>query len=69
MARLEIVEAGAVWEIRRAVYGLKEGPRLWQEEKDKVLSKLTWYFTYRKSHAPNAQFAASDQRTQAKGST
>eukprot|EP00975_Prorocentrum_lima_P052358 10972108-Prorocentrum_lima.AAC.1 len=43
LARLGIVETGTVWDIKRAVYGLKESPRLWQEERDKVLSKLTCY--------------------------
>eukprot|EP00975_Prorocentrum_lima_P012804 2711339-Prorocentrum_lima.AAC.1 len=42
-ARLGIVQTGTVWKIRRAVYGLKASPRLWHEERDKVLSKLTWY--------------------------
>eukprot|EP00975_Prorocentrum_lima_P046913 9807867-Prorocentrum_lima.AAC.1 len=34
LARLGIVEAGIVWKIRRAVYGLKESPRLWQEGRE-----------------------------------
>eukprot|EP00975_Prorocentrum_lima_P022698 4778415-Prorocentrum_lima.AAC.1 len=49
LARLGIVEAGSVWTIRRAVYGLKKSPRLWQEERDEVLSKLTWYSPHWKS--------------------
>eukprot|EP00975_Prorocentrum_lima_P067765 12916842-Prorocentrum_lima.AAC.1 len=35
LARLGIVEAGRVWEIRTPVYALRESPRLWQEESDK----------------------------------
>eukprot|EP00975_Prorocentrum_lima_P067737 12916648-Prorocentrum_lima.AAC.1 len=35
LARLGIFETGAAWQIRRAVHGLKESPRLWQEERDK----------------------------------
>eukprot|EP00975_Prorocentrum_lima_P003418 749590-Prorocentrum_lima.AAC.1 len=27
--------------IRRAAYGLKESPRLWQEERDRVLEGMT----------------------------
>eukprot|EP00975_Prorocentrum_lima_P066960 12912194-Prorocentrum_lima.AAC.1 len=33
LARRGTVEARTVWEIRRAVYGLEESPRLWQEER------------------------------------
>eukprot|EP00975_Prorocentrum_lima_P016719 3544996-Prorocentrum_lima.AAC.1 len=49
LARLGIVETGTVWKFRRAVYGLKERPRLWQEERDKVLSTLTGFSTHWKS--------------------
>eukprot|EP00975_Prorocentrum_lima_P040079 8419191-Prorocentrum_lima.AAC.1 len=35
LARPGIVEAETVWTTRRAVYGLKESPRLWQGEREK----------------------------------
>eukprot|EP00975_Prorocentrum_lima_P036234 7623273-Prorocentrum_lima.AAC.1 len=34
---------GTVWKIRRAVYGLKESPRLWLEERDRVLEEPVSY--------------------------
>eukprot|EP00975_Prorocentrum_lima_P028183 5924989-Prorocentrum_lima.AAC.1 len=33
LGRLGIVEMGTAWLIQGAVYGLKESPRLWQEER------------------------------------
>eukprot|EP00975_Prorocentrum_lima_P058568 12283151-Prorocentrum_lima.AAC.1 len=33
LSKLGIVKADTVWEIRKAVCGLKESPRLWQEER------------------------------------
>eukprot|EP00975_Prorocentrum_lima_P017083 3618064-Prorocentrum_lima.AAC.1 len=43
LAKLGFVKPGIVWKIRRAVYALKESPRLWQEERNRVLEELTWY--------------------------
>eukprot|EP00975_Prorocentrum_lima_P008376 1790107-Prorocentrum_lima.AAC.1 len=34
------------WKIRKAVNGLKESPRLWQEELDRVLEEMAWYSDY-----------------------
>eukprot|EP00975_Prorocentrum_lima_P066971 12912248-Prorocentrum_lima.AAC.1 len=28
-------QQGAAWRIRRAVYGMRESPRFWQEEREK----------------------------------
>eukprot|EP00975_Prorocentrum_lima_P033273 6982592-Prorocentrum_lima.AAC.1 len=44
------VKAGTVWKIRKAVYGLKEGPRLWQEERGRVFEGMTWYSDYWRSN-------------------
>ena len=49
LVKLGIVKPGTVWKIRRAVYGLKESPRLWQEERDKVMKNLSWYSEHWKS--------------------
>ena len=37
-----LVPAGVYWTLDRAVYGLRESPRLWSEERDKQLSEITW---------------------------
>eukprot|EP00975_Prorocentrum_lima_P070935 12934857-Prorocentrum_lima.AAC.1 len=49
LSKLGIVKPGTIWKIRKAVYGLKESPRLWQEERDQVLEDLTWYSEHWKS--------------------
>eukprot|EP00975_Prorocentrum_lima_P070986 12935119-Prorocentrum_lima.AAC.1 len=33
LTKLGVVKPGTAWEIRGAVYGLKQSPRLWQEER------------------------------------
>eukprot|EP00975_Prorocentrum_lima_P046122 9646542-Prorocentrum_lima.AAC.1 len=33
LTKLGVVSPGTVWKIRRAVFGRKESPRLWQEER------------------------------------
>eukprot|EP00975_Prorocentrum_lima_P042249 8877811-Prorocentrum_lima.AAC.1 len=35
MTKLGLVKQETVWKTRRAVYGLKESPILWQEEGDR----------------------------------
>eukprot|EP00975_Prorocentrum_lima_P018639 3923556-Prorocentrum_lima.AAC.1 len=50
LSNLGKVTAGTVWQIRRAVYGLKESPRLWREERDRMLEGMTWYSGYWKSN-------------------
>eukprot|EP00975_Prorocentrum_lima_P063716 12893222-Prorocentrum_lima.AAC.1 len=55
LVRLGTVETGTMWKIRKAVYWLKESPRLWQEERDKVRSKLTWYSPHWKSQMHRRQ--------------
>eukprot|EP00975_Prorocentrum_lima_P067801 12917055-Prorocentrum_lima.AAC.1 len=55
LAMLVSVEAGTVWEIRMAVYGLEKRPRLWQEKRYKALSKLTWYYAHWKIQIHLAQ--------------
>ena len=37
-----IVPKGVAWKLNRAVYGLKQNPKWWSDERDLHLSKLTW---------------------------
>ena len=37
-----IVPKGVVWKLNRAVYGLRQSPKWWSDERDAHLSKLTW---------------------------
>eukprot|EP00975_Prorocentrum_lima_P066821 12911442-Prorocentrum_lima.AAC.1 len=41
LTKLGVVKPGTVWKIRKAVYGLKESPRSWQEEGGRVLEGMT----------------------------
>eukprot|EP00975_Prorocentrum_lima_P005517 1195822-Prorocentrum_lima.AAC.1 len=41
LTKLGLVKPGTLWKIRRAVYGLEESPRLWQEKRDRVLEDMT----------------------------
>eukprot|EP00975_Prorocentrum_lima_P060044 12590474-Prorocentrum_lima.AAC.1 len=50
LLRLGIVKPGTEWKIRKAIYGLKESPRLWQEGRDRVLGDLAWYSDHWKSN-------------------
>ena len=40
--RLGLVEPGVVWELKKALYGLKTSPKAWEEERDEKLQNLTW---------------------------
>eukprot|EP00975_Prorocentrum_lima_P059222 12417715-Prorocentrum_lima.AAC.1 len=35
LTKLGLMKPGTAWEIRKAVYGLKASPRLWQEERER----------------------------------
>eukprot|EP00975_Prorocentrum_lima_P016129 3426251-Prorocentrum_lima.AAC.1 len=45
-----LIKSGTVRKIRKAVYGLKESPRVWQEERYRVLEGMTWYSDHWKSN-------------------
>ena len=40
--RWGLVPAGVTWTLEKAVYGLRESPYLWSEERDSQLVKLKW---------------------------
>ena len=37
-----LVPPGVTWTLDKAVYGLRESPALWGEERDRTLRNLTW---------------------------
>ena len=41
--RWGLVKPGTFWTLEKAVYGLRESPYLWGEERDKQLSALRWF--------------------------
>eukprot|EP00439_Symbiodinium_sp_Y106_P050925 s5891_g6.t1 len=42
LEEMNITEPGELWEINRAVYGLRQSPRWWSIYRDKVLSEAVW---------------------------
>ena len=43
------VKPNTVWHVKTAIYGLREAPRLWQQERDQKLRDLE--FMYQDKHA------------------
>ena len=37
-----LVPRGTLWTLDKAVYGLRESPRLWSDERDKQLTQVRW---------------------------
>ena len=44
LVKVDIVKPNTVWHVRKEMYGLREAPRLWQQERDQKLRDLE--FTY-----------------------
>ena len=42
MGDMGLVEKGVVWKLNRAVYGLRQSPTWWSDERDAKLRKLMW---------------------------
>ena len=40
--KLQLIPPGHVWLVKKAIYGLREAPNLWSEERTEMLSKLTF---------------------------
>ena len=45
LVKMDIVKPNTVWHAKKAIYGLREAPRLWQQERDQKLRDLE--FTYK----------------------
>ena len=44
------VKPNAIWPLRKAVYGLREAPRLWHGERDQHLRDLEFQHLDRRAH-------------------
>ncbi len=42
MVRLGLVKPDSLWKLKKALYGLRECPRLWAQERDKQLKTMKW---------------------------
>ena len=43
LVKMGVVQPNTVWQVRKAVYGLREAPRLWQEERDEKLMNVEFH--------------------------
>ena len=39
LVTMDIVKPNTVWHVKKAIYGLREAPRLWQKERDQKLRR------------------------------
>ncbi len=42
LVKMGIVKPETVWKCKKACYGLKEAPKMWEEHRDLVLQKMEW---------------------------
>ena len=50
LVKMDIVKPNAVWHVKKAIYGLREAPRLWQQERDQKLRELEFKYQDRLAH-------------------
>ena len=44
LVKMDMVKPNTVWHVKEAIYGLQEGPRLWQKERDQKLRDLEFMY-------------------------
>ena len=47
---MDIVKPNTVWHVKKAIYGLREAPRLWQKERDQKLRDLEFMYKDKLAH-------------------
>ena len=50
LVKVNIVKLSAVWQVKKAIFGLREAPRLWQGERDQQLRDLEFQYLGHKAH-------------------
>ena len=50
LVKMDIVKPNTVWHVKKAIYGLREAPRLWQQEGDQKLRELEFKYRDRLAH-------------------
>ena len=66
LVKMDIVKPNTVWHVKKAIYGLREAPRLWQKERDQKLHDLEFMYKDKLAHLvqshihPSLWFIAED---------
>ena len=50
LVKMDVVKPNTVWHVKKAIYGLREAPRLWQQERDQQLRELEFVYNDRSAH-------------------
>ena len=50
LVKMDIVKPNTVWHVKKAIYGLREAPRLWQQERDQKLRDLEFKYQDKLAH-------------------
>ena len=50
LVKMDIVKPNTVWHVKKAIYGLREAPRPWQQERDQQLRELEFVYNDRSAH-------------------
>ena len=50
LVKMDIVKPNTVWHVKKAIYGLQEAPRLWQQERDQKLRDLEFMYKDKLAH-------------------
>ena len=73
LVKMDIVKPKTVWHVKKAIYGLREAPRLWQQERDQQLRELEFVYNDRSAHLvqsyihPSLWFIAEGSTASTKG--
>ena len=50
LVKMDIAKHNTVWHVKKAIYGLREAPRLWQQERDQKLRDLEFKYQDKLAH-------------------
>ena len=50
LVKMDIVKTNTAWHVKKAIYGLREAPRLWQQERDQKLRDLEFKYQDKLAH-------------------
>ena len=73
LVKMDIVKPNTVWHLKKAIYGLREALRLWQQERDQKLRDLEFMYKDKLAHLvqsyihPSLWFIAEGPRASTPG--